>query len=190
MAEVAGASNLETLAGFGEAAPLTMQTLRQAESVLRNQGGETQGGWGNHKVNMGAVLSKTQDKRQKAWTKEVQDSLHKRLLTQLGEKERVEVRTAGGAGAGAFLGAALDEEQQLPDAHFKEAIRRRLRLKTRDASSTCRHKYSGTAGNLCGQVLDAQGQHARICKVGGAIVRRHDRIRDWLARWLSKMLDQ
>ena len=116
--------------------------------------------------------------------------MYERLLAGLGESEQIELRMAGGAGAGAFLSAASEEEQQLPDAHFKEAIRRRLRLRRQVASSTCRHKYRRTSGNVCGQVLDAQGRHARICKVGNAIGRRHDRIRDWLAKWLATMLGQ
>ena len=190
LSEVAGASGLETMAGIAEAAPITMETLRQAEAVLRQQGAETQGGWGNHRIDWDRCLGRPKDKRQKVWTKEVHAALGERLMAQLGEKEQVEVRTAGGAGAGAFLTVALDDEQELPDAHFKAAIRRRLRCKPHGASTTCRHKYCGTAGNVCGHVLDAEGQHARICKVGGAIVRRHDRIRDWLAKWLAKMLNQ
>ena len=183
LSEVAAASGLETIAGVGEAAPITLQTLKQAEGVLRQQGADTQ-------VNWEQCLVRPRDKRQKVWTKEVHNASLERLMAQLGEEDQVEVRTVGGAGAGSFLTVALEDEQQLPDAHFKAAIRRRLRIKPRAASTTCRHKYSGTAGNLCGQALDAQGQHARICKVGGAIVRRHDRIRDWLAKWLAKMLDQ
>ena len=109
--------------------------------------------------------------------------MHALLLAQLREEERVEVRTAGGAGAGAFLTAAQGEEQKISDAHFKEAIRKSLRVKRQGVPGTCRHKYTGTAGNLCGQALDTDGQHACICKVGGAVVRRHDRCRDWLAMW-------
>ena len=48
------------------------------------------------------------------------------------------------------------------------------------------HKYAGTVSNMCGQALD---KDARIGKVGGAIIWRHDRIHDWLTKWLANMLD-
>ena len=117
LSEVAAASGLETIAGVGEAAPITLQTLKQAEGVLRQQGADTQ-------VNWEQCLVRSRDKRQKVWTKEVHNASLERLMAQLGEEDQVEVRTAGGAGAGAFLNVALDDEQQLPDAHFRAAIRR------------------------------------------------------------------
>ena len=150
LAEVATASRLETMAGIEEAAPITLQTLRRAEVMLRQQGAET-------KVDWEQCLARPKDKRQKAWTKEVHAASHARLMAQLEEEDQVEVRTVGGKGAGASLTVALDEEQQLPDAHFKAAIRRRLRIKPCGLSTTCRHKYSGTVDRLCGQALDAQG---------------------------------
>ena len=85
---------------------------------------------------------------------------------------------------------ALEGEPRLPDSHFEVAIQRRLRIRPQTGAGTCRHKYKDAGGQVCGQPLDARGRHARTCKVGGAILRRHDRIRDWLAAWLGKMLGQ
>ena len=101
---MAGASGLETMVGIGEAPPISMQTLRQAEEVLRQQGAKTQGGWGNHQTDWEQCLGRPKDKRQKVWTKEVHTALEDRLMAQLREKEQVEVGTVGGPGAGAFHG--------------------------------------------------------------------------------------
>jgi len=38
--------------------------------------------------------------------------------------------------------------------------------------------------------LDKRGLHARTCKTGGAVVRRHDRIRDWLAAWVEEVTNR
>ena len=52
------------------------------------------------------------------------------------------------------------------------------------------HKHKRNGGVPCGQALDARGHHARVCKAGGGIIKRHDRIRDWLAGWIGRMLGQ
>ena len=33
--------------------------------------------------------------------------------------------------------------------------------------------------------MDSQGHHAEVCEVGGGTVGKHDRLRDWLAKWIS-----
>ena len=37
----------------------------------------------------------------------------------------------------------------------------------------------------CNTPLDAAGIHANQCKRGGHVVRRHDRVVRWLARWIG-----
>ena len=36
--------------------------------------------------------------------------------------------------------------------------------------------------------MDRHGRHAGICKFGGGVVHRHDRVRDWLAKWISDVM--
>jgi len=38
----------------------------------------------------------------------------------------------------------------------------------------------------CGLDLDQQGHHAEVCEIGGGITGRHDRLRDWLAKWIDE----
>ena len=168
---------------FGEKALATLRGLQLAEEAVREQGAKGQLDWER-------CLAGARRGRQKAWTEEVHEIMREQLLGQVGEEGQAEVRSASGPGAGAFLGGALDGEPRLPDVHFKAAIRRRLRISTQGAAGICRHKFKDEGGRLCGKPLDAKGWHARTCKVGGAVLRRHDRIRDWLAAWLGKMLYQ
>ena len=87
--------------------------------------------------------------------------------------------------------AATEDDQLMPDSHFKSSLQRRLRVRV-PAGGSCKHlhKTTGNAGAWCGKALDAKEQHSRTCKVGGAVLRRHDRIRDWLAAWVGEMLGQ
>ena len=181
--EVAGACGPETAEAVWEAAPLTRDALTRAQGVLRRQGASGSLDWERR-------LGSPAKRRQKHWVQEVQEAMKGQLEGMVEESERVELRTAGGKGSGGFLEAATEEEQQIPDAHFIRALRRRLRVRPSEMGGTCRHKNKGNGGALCGQALDARGLHARVCNSGGGILRRHDRIRDWLAKWIGKMLGQ
>ena len=76
----------------------------------------------------------------------------------------------------------------MPDDHFVVAVRCRVRADViQPAAGGCQHAYVDTR-RRCGQALDAKGRHARVCKVGGGVVARHDRIRDWLAKWVGGMI--
>ena len=43
------------------------------------------------------------------------------------------------------------------------------------------YPLSGKACSLCGGACDSYGDHASFCSTGGGLIRRHDRIRDYLA---------
>ena len=65
---------------------------------------------------------------------------------------------------------------------------RRLRggIRPRDANALCAlRNHNGP----CNQQLDPGGRHALSCKIGGHVVRRHDRIVRWLAKWLQARTD-
>ena len=102
-------------------------------------------------------------------------------MAELPEDQRVDLRSAGGKGAGSFLLPPSLEEHVMPDAHFIAAVCCRLRAEAvAGVQGTCGHVCAETKAR-CGQPLDARGRHARICKKGGGVISRHDRIRDWLA---------
>ena len=177
---VASACGSATSAQFFEQAPQAARSVQEAQTRLQQQGVHSHIDWESRMV-------VPQRRRQRHWAQEVQAGMHASLLAGLPELDAADLRSAGGAGAGTFLLSPTAETHQLPDTHFHAALRRRLRIR-RCTSGICRRKYKQT-GNLCSQPLDPQELHARTCKVGGAIVRRHDRIRDWLASWISRMMD-
>ena len=45
------------------------------------------------------------------------------------------------------------------------------------------------AEGRCNASLDPEGVHANQCKRGGHVIRRHDRIVRWLAKWLGERVD-
>ena len=104
---------------------------------------------------------------------------------QSSELEQAELRSASGAGAGAFLHPPTQEDHLMTDGHFVVAVRLRARAAVLpQQSEVCMHKDAET-GRICGKECDTRGFHARTCKVGGGVVRRHDRIRDWLQGWVA-----
>ena len=104
----------------------------------------------------------------------MQSASHDRLMNLWLEEERVDLRSAGGRGAGSFLLPPTEESHLMPDAHFLVAMRRRLRVPHAAAlnqtplnqvasSNTCQHR-SVESGVACGCELDAEHVYpAHIC---------------------------
>ena len=72
------------------------------------------------------------------------------------------------------------------DMSFRVAVAKRLGGGLRPSQGVqihCRH--SGGSGG-CTSSIGADGQHARICAVGGFAIQRHDRIARWLRDWLAE----
>ena len=46
---------------------------------------------------------------------------------------------------------------------------------------TCQQRRAD--GSVCGAVLDVKGRHARSCKAGGWVVRKHDAVVAELEKW-------
>jgi hypothetical protein len=122
---------------------------------------------------------------------DVLDAKLQHLLAVLPPEGKVDVLSAGGTGAGSFLLPPTDVACHMCDEHLAVALRRRLRCAhpARDTApgspSHCNHRYPG--GTACGELLDSRGHHAAVCKTGGAVLRGHDRLRDWLAKWLEEV---
>ena len=136
-----------------------------------------------------------QPKRQAAYAERVAESKHRELLAELSEEDRVDVRSAGGSGAGHFLLPPDQPDHVICDDHLVVAFRRRLRcpwaagIPAPAQPPHCNHRNS-TSGACCGAVLDARDFHAATCNTGGGVEHGHNRIRDWLASWLGEQLGQ
>ncbi len=58
-------------------------------------------------------------------------------------------------------------------------LRDRLLVSVCPEGARCQHR--GLNGQLCSALLDRRGRHARVCKLGGGVDRRHNGVRDWAA---------
>ena len=104
-------------------------------------------------------------------------------LDLLSQDDKVDFRSFGGPGAGAFLEAPVVREDEtptfVPNAHFIVALRDRLMLPVCPPGSTCHRRNKD--GVICGKPLDPRGKHCKQCEIGPARIGRHDSLRDFSA---------
>ena len=93
-------------------------------------------------------------------------------------------RSAAGTGASSWLHEPTAPQHHLSDPQFCVALRTRLHLDLPSCAGTCRHRRQD--GTECGHLLDAKGQHARSCAVGGWLVRRHNAACAVLCEWAEQ----
>ena len=75
---------------------------------------------------------------------------------------------------------------RMPDEDWRSAVRHRLLLPapsvcTFQEDAVCCHAAS-MGGTRCGHRLDPDSRHEALCQAGGGIVRRHNRLRNWVAQ--------
>ena len=81
----------------------------------------------------------------------------------------------------------------LADHAFCIAAKRRMHLPLLLAEGTCQNRPAAPsralalAGSACGRTVDVHCVHALNCPRGGGPVRRHNAIRDAVARWLREV---
>ena len=165
-----GVSSLEE---FRARCPLVSGALAAAEADVRSRGGQ------RPPVDWGAVFARPCPKLQGAWSRAFSAHDREALLSSLGEEDRLALRGCGGPGAGAWLLPRGEGDAALPDAHYRTALRLRLRAPVSCVGARCAHRRGD--GTLCGELLDAWGWHARQCGIGGSRDARHDGLRDWHA---------
>eukprot|EP00973_Karenia_brevis_P078144 10851651-Karenia_brevis.AAC.1 len=82
------------------------------------------------------------------------------------------VSLQGMHGAGAWLTATpTDEARRMDPVLFQLAVKRRLRMRVQARDSFC---------PMCGQTMDAYGDHALSCSCNGDRTTRHNCLRDCL----------
>ena len=92
--------------------------------------------------------------------------------------------SAGGVGAGAWLGLPHAPGHFLSDAQCRVAVRTRLNLDIPGHAGTCAHRRRD--GTPCGAALDPKGVHARSCCFGGWRVRKHETVKHIVGAWLEE----
>lgn len=96
----------------------------------------------------------------------------------------------GGSGAGLWLALPTEPEHHLTNQKFTTAVRLRMSLdafqKEANRNITCSHQGGQRSGNrICQAHLDITGLNTLLCKLGGHVVTRHNRIRDLLGKLLQ-----
>jgi len=181
VADCVGATSWE---GFrSRCAPLAAGIQEAEAKLLRDAGGKIQ------PVDWVALLGEPRAKLQRFWYARQQECRKEALLGRLGSDDKVDVRSAGGPGAGGFLEPPVPFEDEvpklLPEAHFTLMLKDRLLLPLCPAGATCQHR--GQNGVLCGEVLDRRGKHCLKCEVGVTRTARHNGVRDYTAEFHPKV---
>jgi hypothetical protein len=152
--------------------------------------------WGtDYTFDFDACFRTGHEHRQKSIMEDVYRVSHDRLHGMLEMAEKANLRSAAGPGAGDFLSPPSGPTCLRMDcAPFRAVLRARLNLPNAghdstcvhaSPSATCNHRAASGTRDLCEETLDARGLHASTCKVGGGVVRWHNAVRDWLAKWLK-----
>ena len=110
------------------------------------------------------------------------------------EDQIVAMRASSGSGAGAWMGVPCQQEHYLTDQEVITATRLRICMEVyvdrpvgaNGMHMTCAHRNQQT---VCGAALDLYGRHPLLCRLGGHVVRRHNKLRDTLASVLTRVLD-
>ena len=93
-------------------------------------------------------------------------------------------RSAAGTGASSWLHEPTAPNHHLTDPQLCIALRTRLNLDLPSCTGRCQHRRQD--GTACGHQLDAKGQHARSCAVGGWLLRRHNAACAVLCDWAEQ----
>ena len=87
-------------------------------------------------------------------------------------------------GAGAWLGPPSLTNHHLADKFVRAAVRLRLGAPVRARSGPC--SFRTAEGAPCGCTADILGRHTLCCPYGGFMVKRHNHLRDAIARALRE----
>ena len=181
---VAECLGVASWASFGSRCGPLAQKLAEAEAkLIHDSGGSVQ------PVDWVGLLDEPRGKLQSFWFAKLREHRKKVLLQGLPQDDVVDVRSAGGPGAGGFLEPpVLFEEERpkpMPDKHFITALKDRLRLDVCPVGSVCQHRKED--GTLCGAPLDGRGRHAKKCCVGPTREARHNGLRDFTTSFHPKV---
>ena len=183
--EVAAAAGILTASDLLRKSPAIAEALASASELVQQQGAD------DYMPDWAQRIGRPRRQMQKKLGQSIDEAQLETLLSVLPPQDAADVRSAGGSG-GAFLCPPMQEDHLIPDLLMKVAIRRRLRVPHPGrvggiGASHCQHRRrSGDSrGQLCAADLDSQGHHAETCEIGGSTVEKHDKIRNWLAKWLS-----
>ena len=186
LSEVAHTLGANSASQLRDSVHATTTTIEEAAAGLRRLG------VADYTFEWEEVYHVARRRRQHDLTQPLHTAVHSSLLATLSPAEQADLRSAGGTGAGGFL-EPQTTATRMSDVHLRTALRRRLRLprpgfdvslNTSAPSTHCQHRNAET-GVICGRSLvDGTHDPAR-CDVGGAVLRFHHLLRDYMASWVA-----
>ena len=180
VAKTIGAQSYE---GFLAQCPNVATDLQNAERDLRLSGGSE-----GQAVKWVECFANSTTKWQGKWNRQADEKATEIVKQRLAETGRAVLNSHDGPGArGYTTQPSIEGVPQMPDAHFQIIMRHRLRFAVCPAGARCQNRTRD--GRVCGALLDQGGLHALTCETGPARTRRHNCIRDWVAKTLTACSD-
>ena len=188
--EVASTLGYTSAASMRDSLPVFCRTIAQAQQALHSVG------LVDYIFDWEALMDLSRRKRQHDLTRQLQDVDREGLLRVLPEAARIDLRSAGGSGAGGFLEPFLPSVTiRMPDAHLRTALRARFGLPSPGFDSAlgaatpathCHHRYA-SSGDFCGQPVVAATEEGPshdplLCDIGQTYIYWHNRLRDYIAQ--------
>ena len=140
----------------------------------------------SQKVGFDAAVEENVKRLSRRWKDEAHSRISTTLCSEMSIDDIISKHESSGKGIGAWLNFPREARHCFTDVEFCTAIRLRMHLPVIQNST---HQYCrrfASAGTLCCQTVDRYGVHCLLCKVGGHVVRRHNALRDELARLLEE----
>ena len=102
----------------------------------------------------------------------------------------IAMKAAGGPGAGMWMALPALPQHHLTNQEFSTAMRSRAGCDAFSALQVCQHCATDkNTGRItpCTSMCDMRGDHARLCRLGGWVVRRHNAMRDALSKEIESV---
>ena len=123
--------------------------------------------------------------KQREWSLKMTEKRKAKLMAMAPRRQKIAIHSGEGV-AGVFLSPPEQEVHKIADDHFRIAALRRCGQHCHDSGRQCRNIRQ--KGERCTAQLDEHGHHGATCECGGAMVRRHNCVRDLLLKRLAEHL--
>ena len=145
-------------------------------------------------ASMEDIIIKFSSSAASKWRSEVVTRIRQNIKSGATEEFVTTMLESGGSGGGSWMATPSAAQHCLTNQEFTTSSRLRMNLDVHrtppDRNLTCAHKGGQRVGfRTCRQAADAKGLHPLLCKLGGHVVARHDKIRDVVATLIHETLD-
>ena len=132
-----------------------------------------------------AAVEENAKRLSRRWKDETHSRIVTKIASEVSQEQIISLNESSGKGSGAWLNFPREAKHNFTDIEFQVSVRLRMGLAVFQPSAHqyCRHFSS--QGMLCGGQIDTLGMHPLLCKVGGAVIHRHNAVRDELASILN-----